>query len=145
MPDLTIVKSEPRDAASGLTSLPSMTARQLAEAKPSGLRAECSLALDMAKPIQPERFAVEFERLLVHYWHGGLTPGEGRVLRADWLRLLGHIPADLMREGVDRYLLSPATHKPTPGKFLELIAADLRYREALAKRARETLALLQAA
>lgn len=122
-----------------------MLPRQLATARPSGLRAECDLALRMAEPIDPRLFAIEFERLLVHYWHGGLTAGEGRVLRADWLRLLGHIPADLMREGVDRYLLSPASHKPTPGKFLELIAADLRYREALAKRARETLTLLEQA
>lgn len=96
----------------------------------------------MIEPIRPEVFAVEFERMVVHYWHGGLSTGEAKVLRADWLRLLGRLPADLMREGVDRYLLSTNRHKPTPGVFLEMIEADLRYRRALAKRATETLALL---
>lgn len=99
----------------------------------------------MVEPIRPEVFAVEFERMLVHYWHGALSVQEGRVLRSDWLRLLGHLPADLMREGVDRYLLSKNRHKPTPGVFLELVEADLRYRQALAKRANETLALLDSA
>lgn len=96
----------------------------------------------LVEPVRPEVFAVEFERLLVHYWHGGLTAGEGKVLRSDWLRLLGHLPADLMRAGVDRYLLSTATHKPTPGKFLENIAAELGYRQSIAVRARDTLKLL---
>jgi|GEM_PF-1461319 len=100
------------------------------------------MALSMVEPIRPEVFAVEFERMVVHYWHGGLSTGEARVLRADWLRLLGHLPEDLMRAGVDRYLLSTNRHKPTPGVFLEQIASDLRYRQALAKRATETLALL---
>lgn len=128
----------------GLTSLPTATARELVRQNPEGLRGECYAALRMAEPIQPEVFAVEFERMVVHYWHGGLSTGEAKVLRADWLRLLGHLPADLMREGVDRYLLSTNRHKPTPGVFLELVAADLRYRQALAKRANETLALLNA-
>ena len=132
----------PMPAAFGLTSLPSGTARQLAQARPSGLRDECRMALSMVEPIRPEVFAVEFERMVVHYWHGGLSTGEARVLRADWLRLLGHLPEDLMRAGVDRYLLSTNRHKPTPGVFLEQIASDLRYRQALAKRATETLALL---
>ena len=96
----------------------------------------------MVQPIRPESFAAEFERMVVHYWHGGLSQGEARVLRADWLRLLGHLPADLMREGVDRYLLSTNRHKPTPGVFLELVAPDLRYRQRLAERAAETLRLL---
>lgn len=111
---------------------------------PSGLRAECETALALVEPVKAEVFAVEFERMVVHYWHGGLSAGESRVLRTDWLRLLGHLPADLMREGVDRYLLSTNRHKPTPGVFLEQIAPDLRYRQALAKRARETLDLLNA-
>ena len=136
---------EPKPDPSGLTSLPTATARELVRQNPSGLRAECDAALRMVEPIRPEVFAVEFERMLVHYWHGALSVAEGRVLRADWLRLLGHLPADLMREGVDRYLLSTNRHKPTPGVFLELVAADLRYRQALAKRANETLALLTAA
>lgn len=102
------------------------------------------MALAMVEPIRPEVFAVEFERMLVHYWHGALSVAEGRVLRADWLRLLGHLPADLMREGVDRYLLSKNRHKPTPGVFLELVEADLRFRQALARRATDTVALLDA-
>lgn len=124
--------------------MPTATARELVRQNPSGLQGECYAALRMAEPIRPEAFAVEFERMVVHYWHGGLSTGEAKVLRADWLRLLGHLPADLMREGVDRYLLSTNRHKPTPGVFLELVAADLRYRQALAKRANETLALLNA-
>lgn len=93
-------------------------------------------------PVKPVQFAVEFERMVVHYWHGGLSAGEARVLREDWLRLLGHLPADLMRLGVDRYLLSKNRHKPTPGTFLELVEKDLSLRRTLARRAQEALRLL---
>lgn len=102
-------------------------------------------ALELVEPIRPQEFALQFERMLVHYWPGDLNPHEGKILRADWLRLLGHLPADLMALGVDRYLLSTNRHKPTPGVFLDLVAKDLSLRQALARRAKETLALLEAA
>lgn len=102
-------------------------------------------ALKLVEPIRPQEFALQFERMLVHYWPGDLNPQEGKILRSDWLRLLGHLPADLMALGVDRYLLSTNRHKPTPGVFLELVAKDLSLRQTLAKRASETLALLEVA
>lgn len=139
---LTTTTSEPTTEPFGLTYLPTATARTLAAQNPSGLREECRRALDLLAPVKPVQFAVEFERMVVHYWHGGLSAGEARVLREDWLRLLGHLPADLMRLGVDRYLLSKNRHKPTPGTFLELVAKDLSLRRTLARRAQETLLLL---
>lgn len=98
----------------------------------------------MVEPIHPAVFAAEFERMALHFWEGRLTPAEEKIVKADWLRLMGHIPADLMREAVDRYLLSTARFRPTPGQLLDVIASDLRYRQSLANRATEALKLLEA-
>lgn len=122
--------------------MPKALPKALAQANPCGLRAECQQVLAMLEPVDPKVFAFEFERMLVHYWHGGLSQGEAKILCADWLRLLGHLPADLMREGVDRYLLSKNRHRPTPGTFLEMVEKDLSLRQVLARRADETLMLL---
>lgn len=133
---------EPTTEQFGLRFLPKALPKALAQANPCGLRAECEQVLALLTPVDPKVFAFEFERMLVHYWHGGLSQGEAKILCADWLRLLGHLPADLMREGVDRYLLSRNRHKPTPGVFLELVEKDLSLRQTLARRAEETLMLL---
>jgi hypothetical protein len=136
--------TDPKADLSGLISLPNATARTLARSNPCGLRDECALALRMVEPVHPAVFAVEFERMALHYWEGRLSPAEEKVVKTDWLRLMGHLPGDLMREAVDRYLLSPKRFRPTPGQLLEMVADDLRYRQAIAKRASETLALLGA-
>lgn len=106
------------------------------------LRAESERVLAMMEPTTIGRFAVEVERLAAHYPENRLTPGEQKVVKADWWRLLGHVPLDLMQTGVDRYVLSPARFFPTPGQFLAGIAEDLRYRQVLADRAKELLVLI---
>jgi len=102
--------------------------------------------LSRAVLVKDEKHYDRFDQVFGKVFKGleGVSPGEEITadIPEDWLRLLGHLPADLMRLGVDRYLLSKNRHKPTPGTFLELVEKDLSLRRTLARRAQETLLLL---
>lgn len=134
-----------RPAQSGPTLLPTKMPRDLVATAPaSDLRADCDLAHHMARPAPLPVFGLQVERLAIHYPENRLTVDEQKVLKADWWRLLGHVPADLMAIGVDRFILSKSRFFPTPGQFLELIESDLRYRQRLADRATAVLDILNA-
>lgn len=111
----------------------------------SDLRVECEIALAMIQPANLPAFGLQVERLAVHYPENRLSVEEQKILKADWWRLLGHVPPDLMATGVDRFILSKNRFFPTPGQFLELIETDLRYRQRLADRASAVMDLIGAA
>jgi hypothetical protein len=103
---------------------------------------ECALVIQADVPSAPQDFAVTFERLAVHYPESKLSSGEQAVLKRDWLRLLGHYPADIFAGACDAYLLSPARFFPTPGQIKEIADPAAKYRSLLATRARDTLAAM---
>ena len=143
MPDYQTPALKP--ALSGPTLLPTKMPRDLVATVPaSDLRADCDLALHMARPATLPAFGLQVERLAIHSPENRLTMDEQKVLKGDWWRLLGHVPADLMAIGVDRFILSKSRFFPTPGQFLDLIESDLRYRQRLADRASAVLDILNA-
>jgi hypothetical protein len=103
------------------------------------LRAECQTLLARSEANQIEAFAVQFERLALHYPEVRLTEGEAKVLKTDWWRLLQGVPADLFALGVDRCVLSTQRFMPTPGQFLARIETDLKHRMTLRARAVEVM------
>ncbi len=131
--------AEQRSVLSGLKFLPANLPAKLALMEES--LSECRAFLAVHRPSPSSFFAQQVERLATHYPEGKLTPGEQKVVMADWFRLLRHVPADILADGVDAYLLTPARFFPTPGQFLELIESKIRYREALARRAQAALDL----
>lgn len=84
-----------------------------------------------------------FERLAVHFPESKLSPKERIVVKRDWLRLLGHIPADILANACDAYLMSGARFFPTPGQINVIAEPAAKYRHALANRARDTLAAIK--
>jgi hypothetical protein len=104
---------------------------------------ECQAIIWANTPSPPQAFALAFERLAIHYPESKLTQEEQTVQRGDWLRLLGHIPADIFSSACDAYLMSPARFFPTPGQIAQIAEPAHRYREALARRAHETVSLIQ--
>lgn len=103
---------------------------------------ECAACLSQIEPIRIDRFAFEFERMSVHYPSDKLSAGEAKVLREDWLRLAGHLPEDLFRLALDRYLTGPHRFRPTVGQVLDLVKSEWSMRNSLAERARQVLALI---
>lgn len=105
---------------------------------------ECLAVLHADKPAAPESFAVTLERLALHYPENRLSPGEQKMLLKDWRRLMGHLPADILAAAADNYIMSAQRFFPTPGQ-LNVVAERLwAMRKALAKRARDTLELINA-
>ena len=108
----------------------------------SPVLAECQEIIDAARPATAEQFALIVERFALHYPEAKLTPQERKLVMRDWLRLLGHLPADMLEAAADAYVMSPARFFPTPGQFNAVIERAWNYRQALARRARETLDLM---
>ena len=104
---------------------------------------ECQAVIAAAQPAPLDAFAIAVERLALHYPESRLTPQESRMVLADWRRLLGHLPADIMAAGVDAYVMSPARFFPTPGQFAALVESPWQIRQILAKRAKNALDLMQ--
>lgn len=135
----------PNGAPLGLTYLPTSSAQQLAELQPSLLPAlldECRAVIRASEAAPAVDFAVQIERLALHYPESRLTRQEQGVVLKDWRRLLGHLPTDILAEAVDEYLLSPARFFPTPGQLDAIAGPKWRYRQLLARRAREVRALV---
>ncbi len=103
---------------------------------------ECQAVIAAAEPAPLDAFAMAVERLALHYPESRLTPQESRMVLADWRRLLGHLPSDIMAAGVDAYVMSPARFFPTPGQFAALVDSPWKIRQILAKRARDALDLM---
>lgn len=121
-----------------------MTARQLATLpERDDVARECALVVRADTPAVPQDFAMTFERLAVHFPESRLTPKEQGIVKRDWLRLLGHIPADILANACDAYLMSGARFFPTPGQIGQIAEPAAKYRAALAKRARETIASIK--
>ena len=145
MNDLTIHKPAPATPAveSGLTYLPRSVARQLSQApNRDAIIAECRTVLSAEKPAEPEAFALTVERLALHYPENKLTPQERKHVLKDWRRLMGHLPADILGAAVDAYVMTAARFFPTPGQLDAIASPMWAYRQALARRAGETLNLM---
>lgn len=121
-----------------------MTARHLATLpERDEIARECSLVVAADTPAVPQDFALTFERLAVHFPESKLNAGEQTVLKRDWLRLLGHLPADIFANACDAYLMSGARFFPTPGQINQIAEPAAKYRALLANRARDTLAAMR--
>lgn len=128
----------------GLRYLPTNPARLLVELPDrAALLAECRLVTAATVAADPAAFAVQVERLALHYPENRLSREEQVVLLRDWRRLLGHLPLDILAASVDLYILSPARFFPTPGQFNEIADGMWRLRKMLADRAREVLAIVE--
>ena len=93
-------------------------------------------------PAVPQDFAMTFERMAAHFPESKLSLGEQTVVKRDWLRLLGHLPADIFANACDAHLMSGARFFPTPGQIGQIAEPAAKYRTLLANRARDTLAAL---
>jgi hypothetical protein len=142
--DLTLRTPEPKGDLPGLKFLPRTVARELAcLPERDEVRRECQAMIRAAEPAHRNEFALLIERLALHYPENRLSAQEQKLVNEDWLRLLGHLPPDILRASVDRYVMSPARFFPTPGQLFALAEGAMGTREILAKRARETLQLLE--
>jgi hypothetical protein len=106
--------------------------------------AECHAALRALEPAPPEAFARAYERLALHYPEGSLSAPEQKLVYADWRRLLGETPADVLNAAIDAFVMTPARFMPTPGQLAPHIETAYGLRRVLARRARDTLALIGA-
>lgn len=104
--------------------------------------AECRRAAAADAPAPVQQFALIFERLALHYPESKLNAREDTIRRSDWIRIVGHLPADIMSAAADAYVASDARFFPTPGQFLAFARRAMTAREVLARRARDTLALI---
>lgn len=144
LPAIVSPAPEPRAELSGLMFLPKAVPRDLAaSADRNRVLAECRTALDATRPATQTQFAVILEKLWLHYPEHRLDAAEQKLVKQDWWRLMGHLPADILQAAADAYVLSPARFAPTPGQLLALVVKPMSYRKALADRARETLELIQ--
>lgn len=109
----------------------------------AGVLAECRRAASADTPAPTAQFALIFERLALHYPEGKLKGREEAMRKSDWLRLVGHLPADIMSAAADAYVASDARFFPTPGQFLAFARRPMVERRLLAQRARDTLALIE--
>lgn len=101
--------------------------------------------LNAETPATPESFAVTLERLALHYPENRLSPAEQKMLLKDWRRLMGHLPADILAAAADTYIMSAQRFFPTPGQLNTVAEKLWQMRKLLAKRARDTLSLLEKA
>lgn len=84
-----------------------------------------------------------FERLALHYPENPLAPGEQKVVFEDWRRLFRDVPAFGLQQAIDAYLMTPARFMPTPGQLAPHIETAIAYWRGMARRARQTLALIE--
>jgi hypothetical protein len=106
--------------------------------------AECRAALAMMQPASAGDFARAYERLALHYPEGTLSQGEQKIVFADWRRLLGATPADVLEEAIDALLLTPARFFPTPGQLATFVERAIGMRRSLAGRAKATIEMIEA-
>ena len=137
---VTLPTAVPPLDPSGLRLLPKKTPRELAvEGDRAGVIRECRLVADASKPCSLKEFVYEFERLFAHYPETRLSEGEGKIVKADWRRLLGDVPADILAASVDQYLLKGERYAPNVGQFAKVVEPLWALRKALLRRAQETL------
>lgn len=141
-----ISPTEALDVESGLKFLPKSAARALAESpQRQEIVVECRRVIAAEHPASAEEFALIIERLWLHYPEHRLGEREQKLILQDWRRLMGDLPADLLRAAADAYLLSPARFAPTPGQLMATVRERWGYRLCLARRAKEILGLISEA
>lgn len=133
------------DVESGLRFLKKSVARELATLpERDDIVRECLAVVNAEAPASPQSFAVTLERLALHYPENRLTPAEQKLLLKDWRRLMGHLPSDILAAAADTYIMSAQRFFPTPGQLNTVAERLWQMRKLLAKRARETLDLIEA-
>lgn len=125
--------------------MPTKPARELAALpERDAVAAECRAVLRATRPAPAAAFAVILERLALHYPENRLTTAEQALVLKDWRRLAGHLPGPVLAAAADAWVASPARFFPTPGQLMALAEPMWSWRRALAERARQTLALIDA-
>ena len=122
--------------------MPKKTPRELAALPERALvLAECRAVQLAAEPATLEQFGVDVERIDLHYPQTRLSPDELLVVKRDWRRLLGHLPPDIVQAAADDCLLK---HKfrPSLAEFNAVAEPMWKWRQGLARRATEALALM---
>lgn len=77
-------------------------------------------------------------------WHypQAARPSAARAsLASDWLRDLGHLPADILDAACTAWRRAPNSYAPTPGHLLALAEPILHTRQFWAKRAAQLAGL----
>lgn len=103
------------------------------------VEAECMAVLEAERAGSLEEFGVQVERLGLHYPADRLEPEERQVVVRDWWRLLGHLPPDIVAAAADDALLKHPRFRPTLGEFAAIAEPMWKWRQALARRAADTL------
>ncbi|MCL5779206.1 hypothetical protein M1105_19775 [Limibaculum sp. FT325] len=81
------------------------------------------------------------EALGWHYPQAARPAAARASLASDWLRDLGHLPADILDAACTAWRRAPNTYAPTPGHLLALAEPILHTRQFWAKRAAEIAGL----
>lgn len=100
--------------------------------------AEVAKALSASlTPAKPAEIAKMIEELAWHYPRQERPDPARQTVARDWLRDLGHLPADIIDAACTAWRRAPNQFAPTPGHILALAEPILHTRQFWARRAAE--------